>query len=155
MNALNELTALYEQYQREVDAVIKKAKPTDGILGFGHGPKDDPCHERFIHSFTDLIGRSVLEGVSAEEADGLLSYIFEAQQKEKTFVYWSMIAVHGEAMPLISFLTKERASEMLDQYQAMFPQNHRLPVQDKIVDALARQAGREPVRRKRFPWSRG
>ena len=50
------LEQAFRDYRTALEACAKKYRPTDGLLGFGHSIKDDPCHEQ-MDNRVDLGGR--------------------------------------------------------------------------------------------------
>ena len=44
---MEEVISLYEAYLEEFYQLERKRKPMEGAFGFGGGPKNYPCHDRF------------------------------------------------------------------------------------------------------------
>ncbi len=160
MDTFDALKKCYEEYLRQAVALSAKYSVGAGLLGFGAGAKDDPCHEAFYEKVGELAGmlkpadaEATAEG-SAEvgvKADGQASadevaqaveqiLFAEAPDGEDNGASWMLIAAHAHTLPLIPGLSAERALEMLARYDAAYPKGRRLPVQKKVAAALKKQA---------------
>ena len=116
MDAKSQLEALYAEYKKTVEKVVKDARPFAGFMGLGGGPKDDPCHRKFYEGVCLLTGRLAQEGMSAAEAKDCASYILGAQcaEEKEGLLYWTMMAAHGAVKPLLPLLTREDAEALAD-----------------------------------------
>ena len=52
---LEEVISLYEAYLEEFYQLERKRKPMEGAFGFGGGPKNYPCHDRFAGDLEQLL----------------------------------------------------------------------------------------------------
>lgn len=138
-----EIKQIYGDYLIDIKNLEAKRKPTDGLMGFGKRDDYDPCHERFSDRLEQKLKDIENEPPSSEKACAVLRYVFNVPQDEKGSLsaYWMLIAVHGFADGLISFLSKEDAGGLSELYEDLFPKYKRLPVQQKIASHLQEQAG--------------
>ena len=135
---------MFRKYCDEVANLMKGAKPFAGMFGFGSGPKDNPCHERFIADLNREAERMAAEPVSPEEAKKTVSFLLSLQQtcERDNLVYWTCMAAHGAAVHLIPLLLPEDAEALCKQYNAMLPRRMRMPLQEKVMKMLSAR-GRE------------
>ena len=138
MDAKSQLEALYAEYKKTVEKVVKDARPFAGFMGLGGGPKDDPCHRKFYEDVCLLTGRLAQEGMSAAEAKDCASYILGAQcaEEKEGLLYWTMMAAHGAVKPLLPLLTREGAEALAADYERQVPPKVRMPLQEEILTAL-------------------
>lgn len=141
MSRLESVQALYRDYLEKAEELEKNRKPGQGLFGVGAKPADDPCHERFIRELYELLSTS-----DEAESGGLretLAYIYHAplEHKEPASIYWTLIAAHGATLKRIPSLTASDAGALAETYAATYRRWNRLPVQDKVIDALKAQRG--------------
>ncbi len=142
MADLNEVRALYEAYLAKVAQLVRDRKPGQGIFGLPGGPARDPCHTRFAEDLKTLLAAYAGEEHSPGETRELLAYIYAApkENRDLTNAYWMLLAVHGEALPLIDGIDREAAAALAGQYALDYPRRERFPVQKQTLDALKRRA---------------
>ncbi len=142
MADLQEVRALYEAYLDKAAQVVRDRKPGQGIFGLPGGPSRDPCHNRFAEDLQALLTAYAGEDHSPGETRELLAYIYAAPlaHRDMTNAYWMLLAVHGEALPLIEGLTPEDAAAMAGQYAVDYPRRDRFPVQKQTLAALKKRA---------------
>ena len=139
--ALARLRALIGDYLETAAELEAKRRPTDGLLGMRPGPADDPCHQRFAAELEALLRECAAEASSAEAAEILRLLFDKADDKRMPLsAYWMLIAVQGFGSGLIPLLDKAEAAGLLELYSAQYPRWERLPVQNRILKQLARQA---------------
>ena len=143
MDELEQLREQYRQYHNQVQKVRLDAKPFAGVFGIGAGPKDDPCHMAFFHGVEETCKGFADAPVSADTAAAVIRYVVTAQTEgeKEGITYWPMMAAHGTILPLIPLITKEQASELKALYEQTVPKRERMPLQDKVLKALAERAG--------------
>ena len=139
MVELRDIRALYEDYIAAVVELERNRKPLAGIFGFGGGPKDDPCHDRFVEELTALLRDFAGQEPDSAQIRSVLEYIYAAPQenREPAAAYWMLIAVHGLTLELIDGLTPEDAAALYSAYAGGCPRWKRMPVQTKLLEALA------------------
>ena len=138
---LSRIEALYDAYLLTAAELEKNRKFGDGILGLRPGPADDPCHQRFAAELEALLRECAAEASSAEAAEILQLLFDKADDKRMPLsAYWMLIAVQGLGSGLIPLLDKAEAAALLELYSAQYPRRERLPVQNRILKQLARQA---------------
>lgn len=148
MGTREQLEALYAEYKKTVEKVIKDARPFAGFMGLGGGPKDDPCHRKFYEDACALVQQFADAGIDASEAKACVSYILGAQCREdpEGLLYWTMMAAHGAVKPLLPLLGKEDAAVLAAEYEKQVPKKVRMPLQEEILSALQGQ----PAKKKRW-----
>lgn len=140
MEILEEVQGLYEAYREQVRRLERTRKPWDGILGFGGGPQNHPCHEQFAASLEQVLQAGTARPLSPETARALLDYICFPPLDRQDSSYWMLLAVHSLTLDLIALLDPADAQALHGRYQAVYPRRSLLPAQKKVLDALARQA---------------
>lgn len=136
------ITALYEAYIDAVRTLERSRKPGEGIFGLKNGPAYDPCHDRFAADLEAAIADYAAEKPSPEEARAVLEHIYTAPSlhRDMKSAYWMLIAVHGLTPPLVARLSPADAAELHRRYAKAYRRWERLPIQDKVLDALKKRA---------------
>lgn len=140
---LEEIISLYEAYLEEFYQLERKRKPMEGAFGFGGGPKNYPCHDRFAGDLEQLLQRFAAQSPSSAEAGEALHYIYftaPERWKAEPSVYWMLMAVHSLTMDLIRLTEPSEAAPLYDAYQSAYPRRSRLPAQDKLLALLKKRA---------------
>lgn len=140
---LEEVISLYEAYLEEFYRLEQKRKPMEGAFGFGGGPKNYPCHERFAGDLEQWLQRFAVQSPSSREVGEVLRYIyFTAPEQGKTepSVYWMLMAVHSLTTDLIRLADPADALSLYDEYRSAYPRRLRLPAQDKLLALLKERA---------------
>lgn len=140
--SIETIKALYGQYCEEVELLLKEAKPFAGMFGLGSGPKDAPCHAGFIAKLGQETERMAQEPVSAEEAAEVVRYLLSLQDscEKEGLMYWTCMAAHGAALPLIPLLSTAGAADILEMYNSNVPRRMRMPLQDRVMKSLKTRA---------------
>lgn len=136
---LEEVTSLYEAYLDEFHRLEQDRKPFEGAFGFGGGPKDYPCHEKFAQDLEKLLYDLTAQGPTSGQAAEVLRYIYcgaPSRWGAETTVYWMLLAVQGSTLGLIERLNAADAGTLYDTYRDLYPRRQRLPVQGKVLAAL-------------------
>lgn len=137
--ALEEIVGIYEAYVEEFYRQRKGHKPLDGIFGFGTGPQDYPCHEAFIQELDRQLKSLLSQPPGPRETEEILRYIYceaPTRWEAESTVYWMLLAAHSLTTDLIGRLNASGARALYDRYQKQYPRRKRLPVHDKILNAL-------------------
>ena len=142
---LNRLTALYDRYLETVKKLVRERKPGEGMFGFGGGPANNPCHDRFAEDLAVLLGELTEENAPSALRRRAMELVYTAPLKypEPRSAYWMLLAVHGLTHALIPGLTAEDADALAALYEQSYPRRTRLPVQIETLDLL-RKAGSAP-----------
>ena len=144
MEYMEALREIYADYARDVEALEKTRKPTEGMLGIGRKPGDDPCHDKFF----SRVGAVTEEMAGADLEDGELAGIMDMVLTEEkrtalpSYAHWMLLAVHRHLIPLIPRLTPKEAGRLLEGYAAAYPRFKRLPIQKDVIKALQKAAGK-------------
>ena len=139
---LAEVEAHYQSYLDEFHRLERKRNPMEGALGFGVGPRNYPCHEKFAEDLEELLTRFEAQSPASEEVGQVLNYIYftaPARWNSVPAVDSMLIGVHGLTLGLIPLLSPSDARPLYDAYQAAYPRRHRLPVQKKLLAELERR----------------
>ncbi len=134
---LTELEQIFADYRRDLEECEKKAKPTDGLFGFGHGVKDDACHARLDNRVKENIEKIRLLRPSPDEAERAVRLLHRSDIPAWPLsAQWMLRAVERHSLPLIPFLSPEAAAVLLKEYESRYRPWDRLPVQKEICKAL-------------------
>ena len=142
MSTLEDVQGLYEAYQDQARALERASKPWERLFGLVGGPQSHPCHEQFIQSLEQTLRAAADRPLPAVEAAALLDYIYfpaPARRRSQDSSCWMRVAVHGLTLDLIPLLRPEDARALRGRYQGDYPRRSRLPVQEKVLDALKRR----------------
>ncbi len=140
---LERIRKLYEGYLKTAEELEKNRKIGDGLFGLGHGPEDDPCHERFEKALESLLMAFDQQEPSSDEVREVLEFLYADPGAAGTpqSAYWVLIAVQGFGLPLIKRLDREDARMLREAYDTCYPAWKRLPVQKRIIKDLRWQSG--------------
>lgn len=136
---LEEIQALYRDYEAEFFRLEKNRRVGEGAFGLRGGPRDYPCHQQFARDLERLLKEA--EGFP-DETEQILAHVFFAplhRREGRDAVYWMLAAVHGLAEGLIPLLDSAAARRLLTRYEGAYPRRDRLPAQKKIVNALKKR----------------
>ena len=139
---LSRLEALYNDYIGTVQELERNRKPGEGLFGMRSGPKDNPCHERFSEDVEKMLKDFRDTSPTSEDSAAMLRYILTIPEswQELTCAYWMLIAVQGFGIDLIGYLEPADAKALAEILSAAYPRYIRLPVQNKLLKELKRQA---------------
>lgn len=142
---MNESTALMlacvERYQSAMDRVAANLRPGDGILGFGNDPRRSPYHMDFYNELGELAGRLAQGEWPAEEAGETVEFLLTLGEKFGGKMTLSMMeAAQGHVLPLVPLLACDQAEQLARSYAARYPRRKRLPIQEKVLQALEKRA---------------
>lgn len=131
-------------YRQDLEACIRKSKPTDGLLGFGHSLKDDPCHERFDERVKEAVDGICALSTDPEDAARTVRMLLRNDMSSwPVAAQWMLRAIERHCLPLIPCLSPSDAGVFLKDYTARYKPWDRLPVQQEIYKALKHRAGAE------------
>ena len=142
---MNESTALMlacvERYQSAMDRVAANLRPGDGILGFGNDPRRSPYHMDFYNELGELAGRLAQGEWPAEEAGETVEFLLTLGERFGGKMTLSMMeAAQGHVLPLVPLLARDQAEQLARSYAARYPRRKRLPIQEKVLQALEKRA---------------
>ena len=66
---LERIRKLYEGYLKTAEELEKNRKIGDGLFGLGHGPEDDPCHERLEKALELAFGTKMVKGANLRDGE--------------------------------------------------------------------------------------
>lgn len=141
MEKQKELEGMYQRYYDDLKKALSGAKPFAGLFGFGSGPKDDPCHMRLIEDVKTYVSGLAEQNPTVEDAKAVVTYILTEQKNvdKDSLGYWTLMAAHGAALPLIGRLSREDALTLAEEYGRLVPKRERMPMQDQVLKALKRR----------------
>ena len=136
------MRALQERYLETVRELERNRKPTDGLLGMKGGPADDPCHDRYAEELRALLEGFLVEDPTSSEIRLVLGELYAAPPKVgiPRSAFWMLIAVQGLCPELIGRLEPADAGALEREYSSAYKRWERMPIQQKILKALQKQA---------------
>lgn len=138
---LQQLKARYGQYEQEMQKVLAKASPTDGLFGMGADPKAHPCHDYFYEAVEEWVREFEASQPSAEDAAEAAEWIIQAANAHRdTPVYWYMYAAQQLAAPLIPRMDPKRCRALVEWYDQAHRKIERMPAQQKLYKLLRKHA---------------
>lgn len=134
-----EIAGLCQEYWDEFCQLKRERKPLDGAFGFGGGPKEYPCHEKFARNLEQLLKQFAARAPASGQIRQLLNDLYftaPARCEEEPTVYWMLLAAQGMTLELVEMLDPQDARVLYSAYQAAYPRRKRLPAQNRLFDAL-------------------
>lgn len=139
---MEQMSALYEAYDLQVEQLWKKSRVTDGMLGFGKDPRNDPCHMVFYERVEAWIDGFCGQNPQAAEAEEALLWMLETTAtREKKECYGMMFAALGLARKLVPLLDQTGAERAFVRMGKLYPVHALMPVQEQLFRDLKRKAG--------------
>lgn len=141
MEMVEQLKERYEKYVRDVEQAMAKAKPTDGLFGWGEDPKNDPFHMAFyadVEAWVKAFRDSAPEQAAAYEAVRFMLKAPAVHRQESAF--WFMYAVQGHCRELIALLSSAQCAGLRELYDENYPKRDRMPVQKDVYKLLKKGA---------------
>ena len=140
MAIIDEISALYDNYLKTIEAVEKKDSNVQGLFRnmMGTGASSDSCNESFVMALREAIeGFAASSPANSEALDVVLS-VHERSRSGKVSRTAGMMleAVVGLLLPLVSYLDGRGAKEVLDKYYDKKTVRQMLPNQAKLYKAL-------------------
>lgn len=152
---MEQLQEIYCRYTEAANAAKKAASPFAGILGTGGGPKDHPCHREFfeaVHHWTQAFLATAPEEEAAAAAVRFILIAAAAHKTEPTFMH--CLAAQGHTRDLIVRLSPESCDALRREYEDLYPDSIRLPVNQQIYELLCQGAGCKPKKKGFFSFLR-
>lgn len=151
MKQLEELYHLYGVYEEKAKSVRRRASRYAGIFGLGDDPRKHECHEIFYEDVGRWVQDFLSENPSQEEIAQAVSWILKAADAHRdSDIYGYLYAAQGHVRGIISRLAQEDSLGLLKQYDAAYPEEDRLVVQQEVYRLLQKQAGVCPDIRSRL-----
>lgn len=150
---MEKLQEIYCAYTETLSKVVKKTSPLAGILGTGGGVKAHPCHEEFyetVGQWVDTFLAQQPEEVTVMEAARFILIAGAAHKGQPT--YGLCFAAQGHAKRLIPLLSKENCAVLCKEFDDLYPESVRLPVNNQIYDLLCTGAGVTPKKKGLFSF---
>ena len=139
---MEQLQEIYCRYTEAAAAAKKAAGLLAGILGTGGGPKDHPCHREFfeaVHSWVENFLATDPEEDAVMEAVRFILIAAAAHKNEPTYMH--CLAAQGHARDLIARLCTEHCNILREEYEDLYSDSTRLPVNQQIYELLCHGAG--------------
>lgn len=141
---IQKLMERYRQYDEEAALVRKKAKFTDGLLGFGNDPRNHPCHEQFYMDVGEWTRAFTETQPSRQDSLEAARFLIEAPKTcGSCESYGMMYAAQGWCRELVNRLDAEGCAELSALMEALYPKQDRMPVQLELLKALNKKSGRK------------
>ncbi len=141
MTVLEQLQSCYEVYDVQAKDAKKKESPFAGVFGLGRDSRHDRCHDEFFQKVGELISAFAAEDPPAEEADQVLTWLLTtASQHKNEVTYWYLYCIHGYAIRVLPFASREHCEELYQWYGSEYPKRDRMPVQQEIYKELGKCA---------------
>ena len=142
MDRILELQGRYAAYRDQVAALQRSAPPFAGLFGLGSGPKDDPCHRRFLSEIAQCTEAWAQEEMEPDEAAAVVGFILQVQTQDEPrgLCYWTAMAAHSACLALIPKLEAQDASALAARYAHDVKRRERMPLQERVLAALRAQA---------------
>lgn len=150
---MEQLQEIYCRYTEAAAAAKKAAGPLAGIFGMGGGAKDHPCHREFfeaVHVWAQHFLSTNPEADAAFEAVRFILIAAAAHKNEPTYMH--CLAAQGHARGLIGKLSAEQCDALRKEYEDLYPENARLPVNQQIYELLCQGAGCKPTKKGFFSF---
>ena len=132
------LEQAFRDYRTALEACAKKYRPTDGLLGFGHSIKDDPCHEQMDNRVEQVVA-DICQGQPSPEDAERAARMLLARDDMPTWPESAQLllrALERHCLPLIPYLSSESAGALLKKYEARYKRWDRFPAQQEVFKAL-------------------
>ena len=139
---LKALEQTFLDYRKALEECEKKYRPSDGLLGFGHSIKDDPCHEQMDRQVEKSVAEIYGANPSPEEAEKAVRMLLARDDVSawQPSAQLMLRALERHCIPLIPFLSRETAGALLKKYDARYKRWDRFPAQKEVFKALKAQA---------------
>ena len=152
---MEQLQEIYCRYTEAAAAAKKEASPLAGLFGTGGGPKDHPCHREFfeaVYHWTEAFLASSANEETAAQAVRLILITAAAHKNEPTYMH--CLAAQGHTRQLIPILTPEHCDALRAEYETLYPDHTRLPINQQIYELLCHRAGYKPKKKGLFAFLR-
>ena len=139
---MEHLQEIYCAYTENVAKAVKKAPPMAGFLGFRGGVKDDPCHLEFYEQVEKWVDGFLSRQPDRQEAAEAVRFILIAAAAHKGQPTYSLcLAAQGHTKKLIALLDQADCAALRQEYDSLYPESARLPVNAQIYEMLCAGAG--------------
>ena len=134
------LRDLLDEYETAVRQARARKTPGSGLLGFGPKRGDYPCHEAFDQKLEALFAAMAAGDPPVEDAADAIGLLLRAEEDRPwpEEARWMLVAAQRHALPVIPLLPGAQRRKLLLEYRKRYPRFRRLPVQDQVLKALAR-----------------
>lgn len=138
---LNELKAMYEEYNKKSLEVRRKAPIFAGWLGLGSDPRRHPCHEEFYDATIKWTENFVAAQPSQESVMEVATFMLETPTQFRDYdSYWFMFVAVGNIRPLVPLLAKEDCKTLVKRFDELYKKHDRLPLQNETYKKLVKAA---------------
>ena len=150
---LSQLIAYYDEYEKELEELHRKAPATAGLLGMGGHPRDDRCNEIFYYNVEKWVNEFLKENPGQDEADQVAEWILKlAHVHRQDHTYWFCYALQAHTKKLIPLMSREKVQQLQEWYNEAYPKVDRMPLQVEIYKLLLKHSGKAGS--KGFAWFR-
>ena len=139
---LSQLIAYYNEYEKELEELHRKASPAAGLWGMSGHPKDDRCNEIFYYNVEKWVAGFLKSTPDQGEVDMVAEWILKlADVHRQDHTYWFCYALQAHAKKLIPLMSREKARELQSWYNEAYPKVDRLPLQAEVYKLLMKRSG--------------
>ena len=150
---LSQLIAYYDEYEKELEELHRKAPATAGLLGMGGHPRDDRCNEIFYYNVEKWTNEFLKGNPGQAEAEQVAEWILKlAHVHRQDHTYWFCYALQAHAKKLIPLMSREKVQQLQEWYNEAYPKVDRMPLQVEIYKLLLKHSGKAGS--KGFAWFR-
>lgn len=150
---MEKLQEIYCEYTETLGKVTKKTSPLAGIFGTGGGVKSHPCHEAFYEKVGQWVDTFLLRQPEAAEILEATRFILIAGAAHKSQPTYALcFAAQGHAKKLIGLLPKADCAALQEEYDSLYPESVRLPVNQQVYDMLCAGSGIAPKKKGLFSF---
>ena len=150
---LSQLIAYYDEYEKKLEELHRKAPATAGLLGMGGHPRDDRCNEIFYYNVEKWVDEFLKGNPAQEDVDTVAEWIVKlADVHRQDNTYWFCYALQAHAKKLLPLMGREKAGELQSWYNGAYPRVDRLPLQTEVYKLLLKRSGNSS--QKGFGWLR-
>lgn len=137
-----DLEQAFADYRLDLENYQKKARPAEGLLGFGRSLKDDACHTRLDERVKKAVDAICAAGPTPADAEKTVRFLFKPDDGKPwpLAAEWMLRAIERHVLPLIPFLSPEAAAKLLEEYGHRYRRWERLPAQKEVYKALKAKA---------------
>ena len=150
---LSQLIAFYDEYEKELEELHRKAPATAGLLGMGGHPRDDRCNEIFYYNVEKWAEEFLKGSPDQADVDTVAEWILKlADVHRQDHTYWFCYALQAHAKKMIPLMSREKVQELQIWYNEAYPRVDRLPLQTEVYKLLLKYSGN--YGHKGFGWFR-
>lgn len=143
MRTAEELKTIFADYAALANSLPKTSPLKKFLQGGSDSSEQHPCHKVFFADVESWVRDFSAQEPSPEQRrEALEVLLLTAADYKKQAPFWFMVAVQRHALSLIPGLEEDARLALVERYQALYPYNTQLPVQQEAEKLLL--GGRTP-----------